>query len=169
MHDALAFVDRCARALAPGRALDVACGRGRHLALLAGLGWHATGVDRDEQALAEAATRAPAARLLARDVEAEGLPAEWGGSFDLVVVTFFLHRPLFADLARVLAPSGRLVLETFHDENRRRRSHPRRPHLALGPAEGRALCEGVGLLVLESDEAERGDVFTTRVLAARPA
>jgi 2-polyprenyl-3-methyl-5-hydroxy-6-metoxy-1,4-benzoquinol methylase len=75
MSDVLAFVDRCARALAPARALDVACGRGRHLALLAGLGWHVTGVDLDEQALGEAAAHAPTARLLTRDVE---LAEAWG-------------------------------------------------------------------------------------------
>lgn len=175
MASPLPFVVRSVGSLRPGRALDVACGRGRHLAWLAGLGWSVVGVDRDDENLREAATRAPQARLVRRDLEAAGLPADWSGAFGLVVMTYFLHRPLFADVARVLAPGGHFVLETFHEENRRRRGHPRRAWLALSAGEGRVLCEAAGLAVVvheegegESAEVAAAPAVTTRVVAVKP-
>ena len=44
--------------LAPGRALDVACGEGRNAVWLAERGWQVTGVDFSEVALEKAATLA---------------------------------------------------------------------------------------------------------------
>ena len=50
-----AWVQRFTPLLQPGsRVLDLACGSGRHLQWLAGLGHHVTGVDRDAEALARA-------------------------------------------------------------------------------------------------------------------
>ncbi len=161
----LPFVVEQAGALAPGRALDVACGQGRHLAWLADRGWAVTGLDADPAALAVAAQRAPGARLIERDVEAHGLLPDDTAAYDLVVVTYFLHRPLFVDVARVLAPGGVLLCETFHEQNRAKRDRPRRAHFALAAGEGRALCQAAGLTVTLSDEGERGDVYTTRVRA----
>lgn len=144
--------------------------------MLAGLGWSVVGVDRDTEALTEAAARAPGARLVVRDVETEGLPPEWTGAFDLVVMTYFLHRPSFAHVARVLAPGGHLVVETFHEENRRRHGHPRRAWLALSAGEGRTLCEAAGLAVIvhEEGEGERAEAaapsaVTTRIVAWKPS
>lgn len=150
------------------RALDVACGRGRHLKVLADAGWRVTGVDVDAAVLAEAALRAPSAQLVAHDVEVNGLPAAAGTGFDLVLTTFFLYRPLVPALAAALAPGGHWVMETFHVENVRRRGRPRREPFALQPGEAAALAEAAGLVVEQVDEGERGDVFTTRLLAWRP-
>lgn len=115
-HAALAaspWVQRWTRELPPGsRALDVACGSGRHLALLAERGCTVTGVDRDPAALAAAQAACPAAELRAADIEAGPWP--WPGRrFDLVVVTNYLWRPLLPTLVASVAPGGRLVYETF--------------------------------------------------------
>ena len=157
------------RSDAAPRALDVACGKGRHLAVLAAAGWSVSGVDRDAAALRLAAEGTPEAMLVAHDVEAHGLPAEVGTGFDLVLTTFFLYRPLVPAIAAVLAPGGRWLLETFHVENVRRRGRPRREHFALSPGEAAALAVEAGLVVEQVDEAERGEVFTTRLLARRPS
>ena len=162
----LAFVEQTLAQLEPGRALDVACGKGRHLGLLQAAGWEATGIDRNEETLALAALAAPGANLVSFDVEAEGLPADLG-TFDLVLTTFFLYRPLFPALAAAVAPAGHFLLETFHVENCQRRERPRREAFALQPGEARSLVEATGLRVLQTSEAERGDVFTTRLLARR--
>ncbi|ACG74513.1 Methyltransferase type 11 [Anaeromyxobacter sp. K] len=68
------------RALPPGRALDLGCGRGAHAIYLASHGWSVTGVDRVTAALEDARRRAARAgvgvQLLAGDVtrlEALGL------------------------------------------------------------------------------------------------
>jgi SAM-dependent methyltransferase len=47
-----------ASGLAPGRALDLACGEGRNALWLATLGWHVTGVDYSGVAIAKARARA---------------------------------------------------------------------------------------------------------------
>lgn len=168
MGDPLAFVVESVERLQPRMVLDVACGRGRHLAVFEAAGATVVGVDRDAEALAEAAERSPSATLHRWDVEADGLPPEVREArFDLVVTTFFLYRPLMPALAAVVAPGGHLLLETFHLENVRQRGRPRREAFALDEGEAAALAAAAGLEVVVSDEAERGDVFTTRLLARR--
>jgi SAM-dependent methyltransferase len=108
------------RALAPGRALDLACGMGRNAIWLAERGWDVTAVDYSEVALAEAKRRAAA-----RGVEVEWILAdvtEWApeaGAFDLVCV-FYLQLPaaerrvVLAQAARAVAPHG-IALVVGHD------------------------------------------------------
>jgi tellurite methyltransferase len=99
-----------------GRALDVACGRGRHALLLAAAGFAVDAVDRDEAALAF--LRATADRLelpvatVRADLESAAPPLE-PGAYALVVAFHYLHRPLFPALVAALAPGGLLLYETF--------------------------------------------------------
>jgi SAM-dependent methyltransferase len=165
----LRFVVETAERLSPRTVLDVACSRGRHLAVFAAAGAAVVGVDRDEAALAEAAARAPSAVLHRWDVEADGLPPEVRDArFDLVLTTFFLYRPLVAALIDAVAPGGHLLMETFHVENVRCRGRPRREAFALAEGEAAALATAAGLDVIVDDEGERGDVFTARLLARKP-
>ena len=78
-----------------GRALDLASGRGRNANCLADRGWNVVTVD---------AAIAAMPRVLC-DLERDPLPF-FDESFDLVVNVFFLHRPLFAEIRRVLRPGG---------------------------------------------------------------
>jgi rhodanese-related sulfurtransferase len=98
-----------------GRALDVACGRGRHALLLAAAGFAVDALDRDEAALSF--LRATADRLdlpvVTRAVDLEAAPSLERDAYALVVVFHYLHRPLFPALAAALAPGGLLVYETF--------------------------------------------------------
>lgn len=98
-----------------GRALDVACGRGRHALLLAAAGFAVDAVDRDEAALAF--LRATADRLelpvSTALVDLEAAPALERGAYALVAVFHYLHRPLFPALVASLAPGGLLLYETF--------------------------------------------------------
>jgi tellurite methyltransferase len=98
-----------------GRALDVACGRGRHALLLASAGFAVDAVDRDQAALAF--LRATADRLelpvsTAR-VDLENAPSLERDAYALVVVFHYLHRPLFPALVASLRPGGLLLYETF--------------------------------------------------------
>ncbi len=102
--------------LAPGRALDLACGEGRHAVMLAGLGWDVTGVDFSEIAIAKARARAAREGLDIQFVCADLLrykpePA----AFDLVLVVYLQipsaeRRVVLAEAASALAPGGSLVL-----------------------------------------------------------
>jgi len=102
--------------LPPGRALDAACGTGRHLRHLRDRGHQAVGVDASPEMLEVARAAMPGADLRLGDLTA--LPVETG-SMDLAVCALALTHceeltaPV-AELARVLAPGGRLVISDFH-------------------------------------------------------
>jgi SAM-dependent methyltransferase len=98
-----------AAGVAPGRALDLACGAGRNAAWLAERGWDVVAIDGASEAIR--LVREKDARIDARVLDLETdppLPFE-DASFDLVAILYFLHRPLFAEAIRVLRPGGILV------------------------------------------------------------
>src|SRR5262245_21080515 len=79
--------------LAPGRALDLACGEGQNSIWLATLGWDVTGVDFSEVAIRKATERATRDGVDARFVCADLVEYEPAAeAFDLVVV-LYLHIP----------------------------------------------------------------------------
>lgn len=95
--------------------LDVAAGGGRHTRFFAERGHTVTAIDRDVSALADQAN----VEVMQADLE-DGSP--WplpGRSFDAVVVTNYLHRPLIPALLDALTPGGVLVYETFMEGNER--------------------------------------------------
>src|SRR5512147_2158208 len=104
------WVARWAPLIRPGGAvLDLACGSGRHARWLDRLGFEVSAVDRDASLFADPP---PGVALLGADLEAGPWPYP-GTSFDLIVVTNYLHRPLLPTLIDALAPGGLLVYETF--------------------------------------------------------
>jgi len=107
-----ALIDR----VPPGRALDAACGTGRHTAYLASRGHRVCGVDATAEMLEKARVRVPSADL--RQGDLAHLPFE-DGAFDLAVCALALSHlpdpaPAIADLARVLRPGGALVVSDLH-------------------------------------------------------
>jgi len=95
-----------------GEVLDLACGGGRHARLLAQQGHAVLAVDRDAGALALAS--GPGIVTEQRDLETEGMAWPYEeGRFAGIVVTNYLHRPLFPHLFLSLAPDGLLIYETF--------------------------------------------------------
>ena len=107
-----AWVARFAPLAPQGEVLDLACGSGRHARLFANLGRAVLAVDRDAAALAEAAGEG--ITTMAFDLEDPALawPFE-ANRFGAIVVTNYLHRPLFAQLAASLRDDGLLIYETF--------------------------------------------------------
>ena len=109
--------------LAPGRALDLACGAGRNAVWLAEQGWQVTGVDFSDVAIDNA-------RRLAGDrgVAVEWLVADLGewepaaNAFDLVVV-LYLHLPaeergpIMRRAAAALAGGGTILVVGHHSAN----------------------------------------------------
>ncbi len=93
-----------------GAVLDVACGRGRHARWFAGRGHPVDAVDRDPEVFAAA----PGIAFRAADLEAGPWPYS-GRRFAAIVVTNYLHRPLFPVLLAALDAGGVLIYETFAD------------------------------------------------------
>ena len=99
-----------------GRALDAACGTGRHSARLADLGHDVTGVDASPEMLELARARVPEARFLEGDLRS--LPVE-DGEVDLAVCALALGhcvdlRAPVGELARVVRSGGQVVISDLH-------------------------------------------------------
>ena len=135
--------------------LDLACGRGRNALTVAGAGLRTIGLDRDAAALAELGARAREAdAAIARvraDVEAGHALPFATGSLGAVLVFRFLFRPLASEIARVLAPGGLLVYETFTTAQRELGSGPRRASFLLNPGELRTLFPQLRTLRAQED------------------
>lgn len=118
------------------RVVDVGCGTGRHALRMAASGARVTGIDFSTGMLGvlrsklERTDPAAAGRLeLIEHDLAHGL-AFADASFDLALCCLVLeHLPkldeMFAELARVVVPGGRVVIADFHPEMFRRGLHAR--------------------------------------------
>jgi ubiquinone/menaquinone biosynthesis C-methylase UbiE len=102
--------------LPPGRALDAACGTGRHAKRLVELGHEVTGVDLTPAMLRRAREGVPEATFVSGDLRA--LPLE-DGVFDVAACGLALSH--FAELAeplcelgRVLKTGGHLIVSVLH-------------------------------------------------------
>jgi SAM-dependent methyltransferase len=137
--------------LAPaGEVLDLACGGGRHARLFAARGHPVLALDRDPAALGAAA--GPGITTMAHDLEAPG--AAWPfaqGRFAAIVVTNYLHRPLFDHLVKSLAPNGVLIYETFAEGNGQF-GKPSNPAFLLAPGELLQVAARGGLQVFAFED-----------------
>jgi len=150
------WVQRWAPRIAPAsEVLDLACGEGRHARYLAARGHRVTALDRDGAALA-ALGKLTGVVTLCADLE-DGSPWPLAGRrFGAIVVTNYLHRPLFGNLIDALAPQGVLIYETFMAGNERF-GKPSNPQFLLRPGE-----------LLEAFAAALGVVAFEQGVVARP-
>lgn len=100
----------------PGRALDLACGLGRHAIWLAANGWHVDAVDGSHVAIAQLMSDSQSTGChewitpTLTDLEAE--PPTFiitENHYDLILDFFFLHRPLFEAIRIGIRPGGLFV------------------------------------------------------------
>jgi len=127
------WVVRWAPLIPKGEVLDLACGSGRHARYFSALDHAVVALDRDAAVL-EALRDVPRIEPLQADLEGE---APWplaGRRFAGIVVTNYLHRPLFPRLLESLAEGGALIYETFARGNERF-GRPSNPAFLLNPGE----------------------------------
>ena len=99
--------------LVGGPALDLACGRGRHVDWLLERGCEVTAVDRDVSGLDDLAGDAPL-EIIEADLESEDGGWPLGNRrFATVLVANYLWRPLLPAIVAAVAPGGVLLYETF--------------------------------------------------------
>jgi|SRR5579863_111284 len=98
--------------LAPGRALDLACGAGRNALWLASRGWRVTAVDGSSAAIDILTTRNPAIDARVADLEKRQYVIE-PDSWDLIAMCYYLQRDLFEPAKRGVIPGG-IVLAIVH-------------------------------------------------------
>jgi SAM-dependent methyltransferase len=158
-----AWVRRWTSLIAPGgTVLDVACGHGRHMRLLAARGHAVTGVDRSAEAIDAVAGLG---RAVLADIENGPWPFA-GERFAAVVVTNYLWRPLLPTLLASVAPGGGLIYETFasgHETVGR----PARPDFLLQPGELLRECAGFRVVAFEDGFCSAPERFVQRIAAVR--
>jgi SAM-dependent methyltransferase len=151
-----------AEALAPGRAIDLACGEGRNAVWLAERGWQAVGADFSEVGLQKA-------RELANR---RGVNVEWVAAdlldyrpdpraFDLVLV-FYLQvptaerLPILQAAAEAVAAGGTFLL-VAHDSTNLEHGHggPQDPAVLYTPDDVVDDLAGAGLSVERAERVER--------------
>jgi SAM-dependent methyltransferase len=112
MTEASAWVVKhAARITKKGLVMDLACGSGRHARYLASLGLQVMAVDRDVSALR--GQKLPA-EMKWLETDLENSPWPFGeNEFDAIIVTNYLHRPLFVKIIAALKIGGVLIYETF--------------------------------------------------------
>jgi SAM-dependent methyltransferase len=157
------WIERWAHLIAAGGSvLDVAAGSGRHAAWLAARGHAVTAVDRDAAAMAPLAA---VAEVIVADIEAGPWPLG-DRSFDAVVVTNYLWRPLLPTLKASLAPGGVLLYETFAAGNETV-GRPSRPDFLLRPGELLDALAGLRIVAYEDGFLTAPDRFVQRLAAVR--
>ncbi len=102
--------------VAPGRALDAACGTGRHTSYLAERGFDVSGIDASPEMLAIARAKVPRTKFEIGDVARLAFGAS---TFDFVVCALALDHVsnlagVIGEFARVTRAGGRIVISTLH-------------------------------------------------------
>jgi SAM-dependent methyltransferase len=157
--------------LKPGRALDLACGKGRNAIYLAQAGFQVEAWDRDQsglERLREQIKTLGLSNIQTRLVDLEREPDLQPESFDLILVFYYLQRDLIPNITKALAPGGLLVYETFLIDNHERFHHPRRREFCLAHNELLSLFSSLRTLAYREDprDPDRGP-FVASLIAER--
>lgn len=141
---------------AGGEVLDLACGGGRHARLLAAHDHPVLAVDRNAESLALAA--GTGVTTLQLDLEANGDDGKahdtWPfavNRFAGIVVTNYLHRPLWPQLVASLAVGGMLIYETFAQGNEQF-GKPSNPAFLLTRGELLQVAQNHGLQIVAFED-----------------
>lgn len=154
----------------PGRALDIATGKGKNARYLAERGFRVEAIDISEVALAEARRLAKAKGLKIAfrqaDLEKIELPES---AYDMILNFNYLQRSLIPPMKRALKLGGYIVFETFLIEQRVL-GHPRNPAYLLGHNEllklfsdFRILYYREGKFVESGKESYRAGLFGRKI------
>jgi SAM-dependent methyltransferase len=148
-HDAPApLVAQAIETLPPGRALDLACGAGRHALVLAERGWRVTAVDASRVAIDMVRERAREQRLEIDARQADLEKHEFDiqpDAFDLICDCCYLQRDLFP-VIRAGVRRGGIVIAIIHLVDPSPDVKPMNPEFLLRPGELRGFFAGWDIL-----------------------
>lgn len=167
----LPLLVRLAETRTPGRALDLACGWGRHAQRLAECGWQVTAVDASDVAIADLQAHAAKAGLridaLVADLESVDFGIELEG-YDLICDFFYLQRNLFPKIQQGVRPGG-LFAEAIHMVDDDPQLKPMRASFLVQPGELRELFRswtivyyGEGKPVESPGQRRRAEIIAQR-------
>jgi SAM-dependent methyltransferase len=149
-------------AIAPARALDIACGEGRNAVWLAERGWQVTGVDFSKVALEKARALSRARGVRAEWVAADLLDYEPEAAAFGLVIAFYLQlppserTPIVARAAGAVAPGGTFLI-VGHDSENIEHGHggPQVPAVLYTTQDIVGDLRGSGLTIERAERVER--------------
>jgi SAM-dependent methyltransferase len=129
-----------------GAVLDLACGGGRHTRYLLEQGFFVMALDINLDGISDILEH-PNLAVLEADLE-NGYWPLGNAQFDGIIVTNYLHRPLFPHIMAALAPNGVLIYETFMIGNEAY-GRPANPDFLLAENELQDVCQGLDIQAFE--------------------
>lgn len=117
-----------------GHVLDLACGGGRHARLALENGLAVTCLDRDTSGVGDLDGK-PGVTLIEADLETGDKFPFVPQSFDCVIVTNYLWRPILPDIVAAVRDNGLLIYATFAAGHTHPDGRPFRPEFLLQPNE----------------------------------
>jgi 2-polyprenyl-3-methyl-5-hydroxy-6-metoxy-1,4-benzoquinol methylase len=96
--------------------LDLACGNGRHSIYAASIGYKVTSIDINKNVLLEIQNKEFIIPIQL-DLEKNNIWPLKNKKFDVVIITNYLYRPIFKNIIKSMKPNGKLIYETFTEEN----------------------------------------------------
>lgn len=159
----------------PGRALDLACGGGRHALFLAEHGWKVDAVDASQVGLdvlvREAERRLVRGRITTCRADLETDPPGFTlapAHYDLILDFYFLHRPLLAAVPAGLRAGGLFVAAIHYEESGKAPPHA----FTLAPGELAAIVAAWGFTILHAHEGPSQETghhrATAQIVAQKP-
>lgn len=169
--------------LKPGRALDLACGVGRHAMYLAQHGWHVTAVDSSRVGVEILRQRARSARIPTcgahaccldqidahvADLEQHEFLIE-PATYDLICDFYYLQRDLFPAIRAGVKPGG-AVVAAIHLNDGNPEAKPHNPAFLLEPGELQALFSDWEITYYQECPSDEGGHHhdTAYLIAHRP-
>ena len=177
LHVAESAVETRMRALLGdtiGRLVDIGTGTGRMIELFGAQARHATGVDRSPEMLRLARAKLPDATVDWRQGDVTALPLA-DASGDAVVMHQVLHyipapEVAIAEAARIVAPSGRLLIVDFDSHDREElRTQDAHSRLGFSDAQIAGWFGANGLTLAETETLDGGELTVKLWLGRRPA
>lgn len=164
------LVLQAAQSQPPGRALDLACGLGRHALALASLGWQVTAVDASQVALERLQALADAQAVSLQLVLADLARGEFvieAETYDLIVITCYLQRDLFQAVKQGVRPGG-VFVGAIALEDADSTVRPMNPAFLLKPSELGHYFQDWELVICLEAKPETGQRAQAQLIARRP-
>ena len=160
------------KSLKPGRALDIACGVGRHAIHLAQHDWHVTAVDSSRAGIEILQQRASEAGVTVEACVADLESGEFHiepVTYDLICVFYYLQRDLFPPIRRGVKPGG-TVAGAIHLNDGKQDAKPRNPAFLLEPGELKQLFADWEITYYREGESDEGGHHhdTAYLIARKP-
>ena len=158
----------------PGRALDIATGKGRNALFLAEKGFTVDGIDISEVGLQQAQRQAEKQGVTLNLIQADLASFEFPDSaYDLILNINFLLRSLVPKIKNALRPGGYIIFDTYLIDQQDL-GHPRNPAYLLNHNElldlfrgFRILCYQEGKFFVDGKESFRAELLGQKHPGAR--